>query len=158
SVISWQMNDSGLCWVTVAYNGMIKSSQLQKGIELNNEIYTFMHTYFYSGPQAYNNNPSLYFERASALFSKILPGPENCIHEKWVVSPDGSLHAVPLEALTVNHQFVIESKQVNTVYTLLSYNLGSSFPGKERDVNVFAKAKHSGDFRTLDYIPEEIKS
>lgn len=158
SVISWQMNDTGLCWVTVVHNGTIKSNQLQKGIVLHNEIDALMHTYFYNGPQAYNNNPSLYFERSSALFSKILPVWDICTHEKWVVSLDGSLHAVPLEALTVNHQFVIESKQVNAVYTLLSYNPGSSFPGKEIGVNVFAKTKHSGAFRNLDYIPEEIKS
>lgn len=158
SVISWQMNGTGLCWVTVVHNGTIKSNQLQNGIGLHSEIDALMHTYFYNGPQAYNNNPSLYFERSSALFSKILPVSEICAHEKWVVSPDGSLHALPLEALTVNHRFVIESKQVNTVYTLLSYDPGSPSPVKEISVNVFAKAKHSGDFRNLDYIPEEIKS
>ncbi|MFV0604439.1 MAG: CHAT domain-containing protein [Niabella sp.] len=109
---------------------------LQKNKEA---ITTFTQKYFYNGPGSFNNNPADYYRQSNRLLEQWKPWYANTSTLVYV-SPDGPLHALPLEALCTNPlQPTYFGEQAAIVYSFsfLQYILPQLQTSKKPAVHIF---------------------
>ena len=101
NVVSYHYTDKGLYIIKANKNGL--SSFVDSTIGDLQDIGDFTKTYFYSGPQAFGNNPGTYFKTAHTILKKYLPG-EIDKDGDYIISPSGRLHELPFEALSIDEK------------------------------------------------------
>ncbi len=119
------------------------------------QVPEFISTYFGATPDAYDNNPARYRERATQLANAWLPIPEKA-KERLILSPDGILHALPFDALIAGNRFIAETHAVNYTYTFLLNTATAQLPTYNAPVTLVAKQHYPGeDLRDLFYVKVE---
>lgn len=99
NLISYHYTDKGLYIIEANKSGL--HGFVDSTIGDLQDIEDFTKKYFYSGPQAFSNNPAAYFKTAHTILKKYLRG-ETGKNDDYVISPSGSLHELPFEALAVD--------------------------------------------------------
>ncbi len=156
-LLSWQITPNSAAYAISVVKGQPTVYQLTAYPQLKQKVKIFLDTYFYQGPQAYNNNPKRYFKQAHQLLQQLLPQVSNCTQKHWLISPDGFIYGLPLEALTQQQHFLIEEKTLQSVYTFLHYSPQPLVYSNAVSVTVFARQKYPPPFQDLLYIPKEIQ-
>ena len=100
NIISYHYTDKGLYIIKANRDGL--SGFVDSTIGDLQDIGDFTKKYFYSGPQAFDNNPGAYFKTAHAILKKYLPGEVK--KGDYVIAPSGRLHELPFEALSMNEK------------------------------------------------------
>ncbi|HTG56876.1 MAG TPA: CHAT domain-containing protein, partial [Niabella sp.] len=101
NLISYHYTNKGLYIIKANRSGL--SSFVDSSTGNLQDIADFTKKYFYSGPQAFGNNPGTYFKAAHAIFRKYLPG-ETGKEGDYIISPSGRLHELPFEALSTDEK------------------------------------------------------
>ena len=96
TILSYFNTSNTLYIIRADQNGI---SHFQSPLPNHSHITSFINTYFYNGPQAFNNNPTQYFQEAYTLFNQYLPGGIRS-GEDLTISASGNISLLPFEALT----------------------------------------------------------
>lgn len=157
-VLSWQINSDSISYVVQVNDGQPKVFALEHSARLKYEIQHFKEAYFYSGPLAYINNPQQYFEESNSLVKQLIPNISTVSQKKWLISPDGFIYGLPLNAMTLDGKFLIEDHRLQSIYTFLHYEPGIKNIDSTLEVDIFAKQHHQPPFVDLPNIAAEIKA
>src|SRR5690606_7026005 len=106
------IDGSGNGYILSLANEQATAHQLPSTVIETMQMPEFISTYFGATPDAYDNNPARYRERATQLANAWLPLPEKA-EERLILSPDGILHALPFDALVAGNRFIAETHAVN---------------------------------------------
>ena len=103
---------------------MINKGELQSAVlsstKLHASLIDFNNRYFKEVSTEFNNNPAAFFTAAQELMQTVIPFKLSVF--QLILSPDGLLHQLPFEALSIgNNQFLGEQQQINYVYSFLQY-------------------------------------
>jgi len=117
----------------------------------------FIRHYFQSGPAAYDNNPEQYRQQSAQLLLTLLPCAASLRSSDWLVSPDGILFALPLDAMVLDGAFLVQQKNMGYTYTLLLNEKNGSTEKYHADVKLFVKNTHERPLPDLPFALEEQK-
>lgn len=115
----------------------------------------FIQHYFQSGPAGYANDPEQYRQQAAHLLLTLLPCAADLRSSDWLVSPDGILFALPLDAMILDSAFLVQQKNIGYTYTLLLNGKNKSTQTYRSDVILFVKNKHDRPLPDLPFAREE---
>ncbi|MBZ4189516.1 CHAT domain-containing protein [Niabella beijingensis] len=99
TLISYYLGDS-YSYIIHIRNGVFQHRLDTATTAGRQELVRFIHTYFYTGPAAFNQDPKGYFSRSSALLHTWNPWCE-AAPGTVLIAPDGELHNLPFEALSI---------------------------------------------------------
>ncbi len=99
NVISYHHTNKALYAIRADRNGL--SSFVDSAVGDLQDIKAFTNKYFYAGPRTFSNSPGEYFIKSHDILKKYLPGKVNADGD-YIISPSGSLHELPFEALSVD--------------------------------------------------------
>lgn len=156
SVISYYWGQSYVYAVSISGNNY--AHFLDTAVAQNMKlIQAFTHTFFYNGPDAFNNNPDEYYRQAGMLLKKYNPwftaGVENLL-----VSADGPLHLLPFEALNINErtpEYLGKQCAVSYSFSFLQYAASTNLKGSKNAINVFTFRQPHLGFAALNEAAKE---
>lgn len=144
---------------TVAINGKNYQHSLDTAINENDkELKSFLNDYFYSGPDAFNNDPSTYYKRSNNLLRNwyLLSDTASNIF----ISADGPLHALPFEALSTSASspnYMGEKTSITYNFSFLQQMNKPAQQYKKSEVTVFTFDKPHLGFSALKESENEKK-
>lgn len=110
---------------------------------------SLLQTYFSPTSSAYNNDPAAYFKSSNEIRKQLLPF--SIKHRSLIISPDGWLHHLPFEALSIDdkQQFLAEQTAVSYVYSFLQYVRAAKQSTEEIPVTVYTFNQQQNGFAAL---------
>lgn len=118
-------------------------------------VQSFVNTYFYQGPSAFNNKPEKYYLQSFDLYKKYLPLDVSTNHN-YIISPSGFLHQLPFEALCTephNPVYFGENNNISYQYSLLQLIK----PEKNLPSSSFAVISFDNDYLGFPALPQAKK-
>lgn len=116
----------------------------------------FITDYFGDSPYAYENNPNYYIDQSQKVAQAFMPY-IGSVKNDLIVSPDGFLFKLPMDALIHQGKFIIETKNLSYTYSFILNFLYQSQEEYRSEVILFAKSKHIEEYRNLDFVEDEKK-
>ncbi len=154
SIISWLLADTG-CYVITASQEAVTACFIPDSAMKALDIAGFTNTYFKAGPAAYDNDPQQYEQRAAHILETLVPGAAQLQPAGWILSPDGILYALPVDALVQQGRFLAEKKNIAYTYTLLLNERNAGEGIYHSPVAIFIKDRHDPPLPYLPYARKE---
>src|SRR5690606_15270772 len=76
-------------------------------------------------------------------------------NQKILVSPDGRLFQLPIDALIKNNKFIAENNNLSYTYSLLLNFLNQDLTDYTSNILLFAKSNHSDNLADLTFVRQE---
>ncbi len=154
-IVSWCVGSPGNSWLVTVHHDDALVHKLPLGSAERGKLGDFLKRYFYEGPEAFNNHPTLYYSKARDVLAMVMPGHDSLDKKDWLLSPDGMIYAIPFDALCRDQIFIAMEKNIVYTYTLL-LNLLSGTPDTFRtDIRLFSRSVHDDGFSDLRYVQTE---
>ena len=156
SLVSYLIQNDGLSYIVSVSDAIANVFTIDQHLLKKSNSAQFIEDYFGETPYIYENNPNLYAERAEKIAQVFMPYMSKAKHE-LVVSPDGPLFKLPLDALFYQNRFILENSTLSYTYSFILNYLYQTEQIYSSDVLFFARSKHEEGFRNLDFVEEEKK-
>lgn len=154
TLISYLIQEEGRSYV-VSINDANTTIETLRAKDFENlKLNAFIDTYFGDTPYAFENNPDEYTNKARNIANALLPT-GNSMKSEVVLSPDGILFKLPMDALIREGKFIAESTTLSSTYTFLLNFLNQDLEEFHSDVLFYARSKHTDGFRDLEFVQNE---
>lgn len=156
SLVSYFIQNDGESYAVCINDEVAVAYIIEDYVFKNLNATQFISDYFGDNPYAYENNPDQYIERAQGIAQALMPFMDS-VKEDLILSPDGLLFKLPMDALIHQDKFIMETKTLSYTYSFVLNFLYQSQDTYKSDVLLFAKSKHNEGFRDLDFVENEKK-
>jgi CHAT domain-containing protein/Flp pilus assembly protein TadD len=156
-LISWLVADSSRYYTFTCRRGKLTAFRSTDTTVVKQQLPVFIQTYFRQGPTAYDNDPSAYRSIAARLLTSLIPDAPRLSSGNWIISPDGLLYGLPVDALISNNDFLALQKNCSYTYTLLLNTLDYADSQEKANITIFSKTQHARPLPDLPYAGAEQK-
>lgn len=156
SLISYFIQNDGRSYAVCINDEIATAYTIEDSLFKSLHATQFISDYFGDSPYAYENNPNRYIGHAQKVAQVLMPF-INSVKTDIILSPDGLLFKLPLDALIHQNKFIIETKNLSYTYSFILNFLYQSQEGYLSDVLLFAKSKHYEGYRDLNFVEDEKK-
>src|SRR5690606_21798058 len=156
SLVSYFIQNDGESYAVCINDEVAVAYIIEDYVFKNLNATQFISDYFGDNPYAYENNPNQYIERAQGIAQELMPFMDS-VKEDLILSPDGLLFKLPMDALIHQDKFIMETNTLSYTYSFVLNFLYPRQDTVDSDVLLFAKSKHNEGFKDLDFVEHEKK-
>src|SRR5690606_5179690 len=120
-------------------------------------VQTFKSTYFADSPNAFNNNPQRYFEKAKYLTQILLPNLKNS-KQNIFLSLDGDLYGLPFDAL-YDQNYLVQSYNFAYLNSFLLFDfITNNAPTNVEEISLLYRAEFPKPLPSLKFVNQEVEN
>jgi CHAT domain-containing protein len=117
----------------------------------------FKSTYFADSPDAFNNNPQIYIQKAKSLCQLLLPS-LNTAKQDVFLSLDGNLYGLPFDAL-YNQDYLVHSHNFAYLNSFLLFDfITNNAPSHVEEISLLYRAEFPKPLPTLWFVNQEVEN
>lgn len=154
TLVSYLMQKDSLSYVVCLSDAIASIYPISRGQIKKTKVNQFTTNYFGNTPYTFENNPKLYFIRAKKVAKYLLPFISTSKNE-LIISPDGLLFRLPMDALIYRDKFIVETHTISYTYSFILNFLNKSKKTYASDVLFFGISHYKGKFKNLRFVEEE---
>lgn len=155
TLVSYLIQEKGRSYIVSLVGSNVKANFIDENEFHALDLNSFINNYFADDPYVYENNPNEYATRSGLIAKTLLPI-EVSKKEELLLSPDGPLFKLPMDALIQDGAFLAEKNTIAYTYSFLLNFLNQGIGEYHSKVLLFAKSKHTDDFRDLEFVQDEM--
>ncbi len=154
TLVSYLIQEEGKSYIVSLVDSKAKATSINESQFLALGLNSFTNSYFADDPYVYENNPNEY-AKWSGLIAKALLPIETNKKQELLLSPDGPLFKLPMDALIKDGAFLAKKNTIAYTYSFLLNFLNQDIDEYQSKVVLFAKSKHSDGFKDLEFVQDE---
>ncbi len=154
TLVSYLIQEEGSSYVVSLAGSKARATSINEREYLALDLNSFIDDYFADNPYVYENNPDEYGKRSGLIAKALLPFETNK-EQEFLLSPDGPLFKLPIDALIQDGAFLAKKNTIAYTYSFLLNFLNQDIEEYQSKVVLFAKSKHSDGFRDLEFVKDE---
>jgi len=122
-----------------------------------NNLQSFKSTYFADSPNAFNNNPQGYIEKAKSLCQHLLPS-LNQSKKDIFISLDGALYGLPFDAL-YDQDYLVQRHNFAYLNSFLLFDfITNNAPSYIEEISLLYRAEFPKPLPTLKFVHQEVEN